>query len=116
MSRRARLTIELGVGLLIFVSTAKAEGTESRGELLYETHCIACHTTQMHWRDQRVALDWKSLQRQVRRWQESAALAWTEADIRAVTGFLNDTIYRFEATDEPIPAPARLAPPSGTPS
>ena len=116
MSRRARWTLVVGMAELLLGTVANAAGTESRGELLYETHCIACHTTQMHWRDQRVALDWKSLQRQVRRWQEAAALAWTEADIRAVTGFLNDTIYRYEATDEAIPAPARLAPPSGAPS
>lgn len=25
--------------------------TASRGELLYSTHCIACHSTQIHWRE-----------------------------------------------------------------
>jgi mono/diheme cytochrome c family protein len=104
----------LGLGLAS--GWAMSAPAESRGELLYETHCIACHSSQMHWRDQRVATDWRSLQREVRRWQQAAALAWTDADIRAVTGFLNDTIYRYPPTDEPAPAPDRLAPPSGTPS
>lgn len=37
---------------LVAVPTALAQ---SRGELLYTTHCIACHTTEMHWRDRRAA-------------------------------------------------------------
>ncbi len=41
----------------------------SRGELLYTTHCIACHDTQVHWRDGKLAHDWNSLKVQVRRWQ-----------------------------------------------
>jgi mono/diheme cytochrome c family protein len=70
----------------------------SRGELLYNTHCIACHSTQMHWREQRLARDWPSLKAQVRRFQGVAGLAWTEEDIGAVTRHLNDTIYRFPET------------------
>lgn len=68
----------------------------SRGELLYSTHCIECHSTQMHWRDQRLARDWDSLKFQVRRWQGVARLGWSEEDIEAVARHLNETIYRFE--------------------
>ena len=53
----------------------------SRGQLLYATHCIACHTTQMHWRDQRVVSDWAGLLAQVRAWQARAQLQWSDADI-----------------------------------
>ena len=66
-----------------------------RGRLLYETHCIACHTTQMHWRDKRVVQDWASLLGQVGAWQARAKLGWNEADIRAVAEHLNATIYRL---------------------
>ncbi|WP_205960652.1 cytochrome C [Ramlibacter rhizophilus] len=66
-----------------------------RGRLLYETHCIECHTTQMHWRDQRLAQDWDSLRAQVQRWQGTARLQWSEADIDEVTRHLNETIYQF---------------------
>jgi mono/diheme cytochrome c family protein len=67
----------------------------TRGELLYTTHCIECHTTQMHWRDGREARDWDSLKAQVRRWQSNAGLGWTEADIVEVARHLNDTIYHY---------------------
>lgn len=88
-------TIALG-GTLWALALAGSAAAQSptRGQLLYETHCIACHTTQMHWRDQRLATDWPTLLAQVRRWQGEARLSWTEADIEAVARHLNDTIYR----------------------
>lgn len=67
----------------------------TRGRLLYETHCIACHTTQMHWRDNSVVSDWAGLEAQVRRWQERAKLQWSEADVLEVARHLNATIYRL---------------------
>ena len=69
----------------------------SRGALLYSTHCIACHTEQMHWRDQKLATDWPSLKRLVRYWQTTAKLSWGEPDIIEVTRYLNDSFYRYEA-------------------
>jgi hypothetical protein len=78
---------------LVLGSTAMAK---SRGELLYTTHCISCHTTQMHWRDNRAATDWQALKAQVRRWQDAASLAWSERDILEVSRYLNDTIYHFK--------------------
>ena len=74
----------------------------SRGALLYTTHCLECHTQQMHWRTLRQARDWDTLKAQVRRWQASANLRWSEADITAVATHLNDTIYQF-----PVPQASR---------
>jgi mono/diheme cytochrome c family protein len=68
----------------------------SRGQLLYGNHCIACHTTQMHWRDKKLVTDWPSLKVQVRRWQGTAQLNWSEEDIDDVARFLNDTYYRLQ--------------------
>jgi cytochrome c2 len=67
----------------------------ARGQLLYSTHCIECHTTQMHWREQKKARDWPTLIAQVRRWQAEARLQWSEQDINDVARHLNDTIYGF---------------------
>jgi mono/diheme cytochrome c family protein len=71
------------------------ESVSTRGELLYSTHCIECHTTQMHWRAQRKAVDWDTLRFQVGRWQGVVSLGWTETDIDDVSRYLNDTIYKF---------------------
>ena len=74
---------------------ADADTEKSRGELLYTTHCIACHTTQVHWREQRLANDWPSLTKQVRRWQENTLLGWDEQDVAAVASYLNTLYYHF---------------------
>lgn len=74
----------------------------TRGELLYTTHCIACHDTQMHWRERRLATDWASLRAQVRRWQGAAHLGWSDDDILEVARHLNDRIYRFPVGAEKV--------------
>jgi mono/diheme cytochrome c family protein len=84
------------------VMAQTGEAAVTRGALLYQNHCAACHTEQMHWREQRQARDWNSLRALVRRWQGEARVSWNDADIEAVTRHLNDTIYRF-------PAPAEIA-------
>jgi mono/diheme cytochrome c family protein len=69
----------------------------ARGELLYSTHCIACHTTQMHWRAKKLVVDWTSLEAEVRRWAGNARLGWSDEEIVDVARYLNTTIYRFPA-------------------
>ena len=77
------------------LASGQAASDPTRAELLYDTHCTACHTMQVHWRDKRQAYDWDSLKFQVRRWQGNAGLAWTAADIAEVSAYLNETIYRY---------------------
>jgi mono/diheme cytochrome c family protein len=72
-----------------------AQPAAPRGALLYQTHCIACHDTQIHWRDRKAATDWASLSGQVRRWQANTGLQWTDEEIDEVVRYLNATIYRF---------------------
>ena len=78
--------------LVLLPCAASAQALQApvtRGALLYQNHCAACHTEQMHWREQRKATDWNSLRGQVRHWQGEARLAWSDADIEAVTRHLN---------------------------
>jgi mono/diheme cytochrome c family protein len=90
---------------LALVGTAQALAqtapSPGRGELLYVTHCGACHSAQMHWREQKLATTWDTLKVQVRRWQGVAQLGWTESDVEEVARYLNATIYRY-------PEPARV--------
>lgn len=85
----------------VFMALAAATSAqaESRGYLLHTMHCMACHTTQMHWRDQRVVTNWPRLKAEVRQWQGTAALDWSEADIVAVARYLNESSYHFPAAD-----------------
>ena len=92
---------------------APSAWAQSRGELLYGTHCISCHTTQMHWRDNKTATDWTSLKAQVRRWQGANSLGWSDADILEVVRHLNETIYRCEQTSDERSSRGPFIPPPG---
>jgi mono/diheme cytochrome c family protein len=67
--------------------------------LLYTTNCVGCHTTQVHWREKRLASDWAALIAQVERWQVNGKLGWSADDVAAVARYLNATFYHY-----PMPA------------
>lgn len=71
----------------------------TRGELLYSTHCIACHNTEVHWRDKKSATNWITIQSEVQRWQKLMGLEWTDNDVAAVTRYLNSLYYHYPAPD-----------------
>jgi len=96
--------VRAAVAATILVLCSVAPGgawAQTRGELLYSTHCLACHTTQMHWREKKQVVDWPSLRAQVRRWQAADQLAWSDEDIDEVSRYLNALFYR-------LPPPARV--------
>ena len=96
MSQRTRQIIFLAaLAGASFAAYPQVAPAETRGQLLYATHCISCHTTQMHWRNDKQAYDWNSLKVQVRRWQGNAGLQWSDADITEVAQHLNNAIYRY---------------------
>lgn len=74
---------------------AEQMSSRLRGELLYSTHCSACHTAEIHWREKNLATDWNSLKVQVNRWQIYSELGWSDNDIIDVTLYLNITFYNF---------------------
>ena len=81
---------------VVALLAAFASHAQSRGELLYSTHCLGCHTAKMHWRDGRAATDWAGVVVQVRKWQNADALSWSEQDVIAVARYLNESFYHFE--------------------
>jgi mono/diheme cytochrome c family protein len=77
---------------------AQGKQSEARGELLYMEHCNACHTAQVHWREQKLSTDWSSLVAQVRRWQGVSGLLWNEEEIKDVANYLNAVFYKYKNT------------------
>ena len=94
MLRSSILVLLFGL-LSNLTAAAEPERDASRGELLYSTHCIACHTTEVHWREKKLATDWTSLQSEVRRWQGVLGLGWSNDDIGEVARYLNALSYRY---------------------
>ena len=82
--------------LCVLPALAHAQGkdSEARGELLYMAHCNSCHTSQVHWREQKLATDWHSLVVQVRRWQVNSGLNWNDEEVTDVANYLNAVFYK----------------------
>jgi mono/diheme cytochrome c family protein len=76
---------------------AQSRSPTSRGELLYTTHCIGCHTTQLHWRDRKLATNWTRLKGEVDRWQKTIGSGWRDEDVTEVARYLNTRYYHFPA-------------------
>jgi mono/diheme cytochrome c family protein len=96
------LIASIGVISTLVSATVAGQVTridEPRGEMLYSTYCIGCHTTQVHWRAKKLATDWTSLKYQVRRWQENIGLGLGEEDVAAVARYLNGLYYHLPSTD-----------------
>ena len=91
----ARPAALAALAALCTLAHAQGASAPTRGELLYTTHCIACHGAQVHWRDRRQAKDWESLKAPGRRGQATAGLQWSDADIVEVARHLNQTIYHY---------------------
>lgn len=80
------------------VAYAEVKHNEARGQLLYETHCNVCHTSQIHWREQKLVTDWDSLVAQVRRWQYIGGLSWSEDEVSDVAHHLDKLYYGYKNT------------------
>lgn len=102
LAKRANPATLAIVSALFAIGPAAPALAQSRGEMLYTTYCQTCHTTQVHWRASKLATDWSSLEAQVRRWQGTGRLGWSDDDIRDTTRYLNETIYRFPQTADTL--------------
>lgn len=67
----------------------------TNGELLYTKNCITCHTAQVHWRERKLATDFKSLQAEVNHWQTLLSLDWSNQEVEEVSEYLDALYYHF---------------------
>ncbi len=96
MPTRSKVVTAAVFAVISATASAQSAVRATRGELLYATHCVACHTTEVHWRQKKLAVDWTSLNQQVRRWAGNAGLSWGDDDIVEVARYLNAVHYHFE--------------------
>lgn len=99
--RRTLLVAATLFAALPLHAQSPAAASPSRGELLYTTHCIACHTTRVHWRDRRMVIDYPGLVAQVARWQANTGLGWSSEEILDVARYLDATVYRLPDAEPP---------------
>jgi mono/diheme cytochrome c family protein len=86
------------LGGVYALAHAESKYNEARGQMLYSTHCLTCHTSQVHWREQKKVKDWNSLVTQIRHWQGIAGLGWSDEEINDVAHYLNVMFYEYKDT------------------
>ena len=107
----------IGVGLL-FAAVALAQpgvaADAARGQALYESRCVGCHTKSVHQREVRKATSFEGVLVQVSRWNATLGGDWTAEDIEDVAVYLNQRYYKHACPASVCsPGPASVTP-SGT--
>ena len=86
----------MGVLLGLVVSTPSVFGASpERGESLYLNHCLSCHESTAHIRENRRAKTLAEVRRWVARWSAQLELGWGLNEVDDVTAYLNRTYYRL---------------------
>lgn len=68
----------------------------SRGQMLYENHCISCHESVVHIREQQQARTLAQLRARVQYWADYLQLRWSREEVEEVANHLDSQYYRFE--------------------
>lgn len=85
-----------GVLAIVLVSPLPAAAADpARGKLLYENHCLQCHSEGISLRDKKLAGSYPEIRAEVVRWYRNIRLAWQPADVEDVTRYLNERFYRY---------------------
>jgi mono/diheme cytochrome c family protein len=90
------LLVALGIASAMPVIAADSR----RGQQLFETHCIKCHSTELYKRAQPKVRSWPALLTEVRHWQTEAGQRWSTEEIDDVAAYLNRRFYKFERPAE----------------
>jgi len=90
---------------IMLESTSKSEAApklksadieKPHGQLLYETHCDACHDTSVHSRNPRKAKSLDDIKYWVTRWSKELKLDWSDVEIEEVAKHVNAKYYHFK--------------------
>jgi hypothetical protein len=69
----------------------------SRGQLLYENHCMSCHESVVHIRTRQDAKSLPQLRTRVQNWADYMQLRWGKEEVEDVVDHLNSQYYKFES-------------------
>jgi mono/diheme cytochrome c family protein len=100
-NKDARFFCALITAFLTLCLNASAEGADNgRGKLLYENHCLDCHESTVHVRDNHKAKSIDELRAEVIRWAGNQKLKWGPTEINDVTGYLDESFYHYGRTTD----------------
>jgi hypothetical protein len=92
--RKGCWLLALAAGLALPAWGAELPDAE-RGRLLYENHCVVCHTSKVHRRAAPLPMNLKELRGIVAGWAKEQKLNWSDGEISDVVEHLDSTYYRM---------------------
>ena len=95
----------LGLLLAWAVCMSAAAQDVSRGQLLYEAHCIVCHREGLHERRNSKVATYADLRFQVERWTKETGRRFTVDEREDLIEFLDATHYRLYLNPRPDKKP-----------
>lgn len=69
----------------------------TRGQMLYENHCMSCHESVVFIRGNHRTQSLKALRGRVIHWANYLHLRWGKEEVEDVVGHLNRQYYKFES-------------------
>ena len=98
MKKHKAIFLTLGMGTIWIAPESHSQELD-RGQMLYENHCLQCHESEVHIREQRKVRSLKDLEEQVNRWVKELKVAWGDEEIADIARYLNRTVYKFGNED-----------------
>ena len=87
------------IGSAITASIACAAQVQAQdapiGKALHDSHCIACHGSEVYTRPNHRVTNMDALNTQVTRCENNLGLQWFDEQRDAVSNYLNDSYYHF---------------------
>jgi len=80
-------------------SEAKVLSEVTRGQMLYENHCISCHESTVFIRTKRKAKSYKEVGNWVNQRADWLNLSWGDVEKQEVMQYLNERYYKFPLTE-----------------
>ena len=94
-SRSGMGLVCLAGAFLLCTGQVGAQPTDfERGRLLYENHCVVCHTPKVHRRVPPLPVNKDHLRFIVTVWVRHESMRWSQQDIEDVVDYLDRTYYQ----------------------
>ena len=76
-------------------SEAKVFSEVTRGQMLYENHCMSCHESTVYIRTKRKATNYKEVGNWVNQFADWLNLGWGDVEKQEVMQYLNERYYKY---------------------
>lgn len=89
------LTILLLLAPAVDVADAQQSTSYLRGHELYGNHCVECHASVVHIREDRKAKSIDEIEGFIIRWSNYRNLSWSAEEVNDVLHYLNTRYYKY---------------------